>query len=43
MYVQCDFGNVVNVRFTDEMRENGHFTGHVQVVHDQNVAHDQKI
>ena len=28
--------------FKDEMRENGHFTDHVQVAHDQNVAHDQK-
>ena len=43
MYVQCDVGNVVNVQFKDEMRENGHFTDHVQVVHDQNVAHDQKL
>ena len=43
MYVQCDVGNVVNVRFKDEMRENGHFTDHVQVAHDQNVAHDQKL
>ena len=43
VYVQCDVGNVVNVRFKDEMRENGHFTDHVQVVPDQNVAHDQKI
>ena len=43
MYVQWDVGNVVNVRFKDEMRENGHFTDHVQVAHDQNVAHDQKI
>ena len=25
------------------MRGNGHFTDHVQVVHDRNVAHDQKI
>ena len=43
MYVQCDVRNVVNVRFKDEMRENGHFTDHVQVAHDQNVAHDQKL
>ena len=43
MYVQCAVGNVVNVQFKEEMRENGHFTDHVQVVHDQNVAHDQKI
>ena len=34
---------MVNVRFKDEMRENGHFTDHVQVAHDQNVAHDQKL
>ena len=26
-----------------EIRENMHFTDHVQVAHDQNVAHDQKI
>ena len=43
MYVQCDVGNVVNVRFKDEMRKNGHFADHVQVVHDQNVTHDQKL
>ena len=43
MYVQCDVRNVVNVRFKDEMRENRHFTDHVQVAHDQNVAHDQKF
>ena len=41
--MQCDVGNVVNVRFKDEMRENRHFTDHVQVAHDQNVAHDQKL
>ena len=35
--------NVVNVRFKDETKENRHFTDHVQVAHDQNVAHDQKI
>ena len=43
MYVQCDVGNVVNVQVKDEMRENRHFTDHVQVAHDQNVAHDQTI
>ena len=43
MYVQCDVGNVVNVRFKDETKENRHFTDHVQVAHDQNVAHDQKL
>ena len=43
MYVQCDVGNVVNVRFKDETKENRHFTDHVQVAHDQNVAHDPKI
>ena len=43
MYVQCDVGNVLNVWFKDEIRENSHFTDHVQVAHDQNVAHDQKI
>ena len=43
MYVQCDVGNVVNVRFKDETKENRHFTDHVQVAHDQNVTHDQKI
>ena len=43
MYVQCDVGNVVNVRFKDEIRENRHFTDHVQIAHDQNVAHDQKL
>ena len=25
------------------MKENGHFTDHVQVAHDQTVAHDQKL
>ena len=39
MYGQCDVGNVVNVRFKDEMREIRHFADHVQVAHDQNVAH----
>ena len=43
MYVQCDVGNVMNVWFKGEIRENRHFTDHVQVAHDQNVAHDQKI
>ena len=43
MYVQCDVGNVVNVRFKDETKVNRHFTDHVQVAHDQNVTHDQKI
>ena len=43
MYVQCEVGNVVNVRFRDEIKANRHFTDHVQVAHDQNVAHDQKI
>ena len=43
MYVQCDVGNVMNVRFKDEIMENGHVTDHVQVAHDQNVAHGQKI
>ena len=43
MYVQCNVRNVVNVRFKDEMRENKHFTDHVQAAHDQNVGHDQKI
>ena len=43
VYVQCDVGNVVNVRFKDETKENRHFTDHVQVAHAQNVAHDQKI
>ena len=43
MYVQCDVGNVVNVQFKDETKENRHFIDHVQVAHDQNVAHDQKI
>ena len=38
VYVQCDVGNVVNVRFKDEIRENRHFTDHVQVAHDQNVC-----
>ena len=41
VYVQCDVGNVVNVRFKDETKENRHFTDYVQVSHDQNVAHDQ--
>ena len=26
-----------------KQRKNRHFTDHVQVAHDQNVAHDQKI
>ena len=43
MYVQCDVGNVMNVWFKGEIRENRHFTDHVQVAHDQNVAHDQKL
>ena len=43
MYVQCDVGNVMNVQFKDETKKNRHFTDHVQVAHDQNVAHDQKI
>ena len=43
MFVQCDVRNVMNVCFKDEIRENKHFTDHVQVAHDQNVAHDQKI
>ena len=43
MYVQCDVGNVMNVRFKDETKENRHFTDHVQVAHDQNAAHDQKF
>ena len=43
MYVQCDVGYVVNVRFKDETKANRHFTDHVQVAHDQNVAHDQKL
>ena len=43
MYVQCHVVNVVNVRFKDEMSENGNFTDHVQVAHDQNIAHDQKL
>ena len=43
MYVQCDVGNVVIVRFEDKIRENRHFTDHVQVARDQHVAHDQKI
>ena len=43
MHVQCNVGNVVNVQFKDETRENRHFTDHVQVAHEQNVAHDQKI
>ena len=30
-----DVGNVVNVRFKDEIRENKHVTDHVQVAHDQ--------
>ena len=29
MYVQRNVGNVVNVRFKDEMRANGHVTDHV--------------
>ena len=41
--MQHNLGNVVNVQFKAEMRENGHVTDHVQVAHDQNVAHDQKI
>ena len=40
MYVQCDVGNVMNVWFKGEIRENKHFTDHVQVAH---VAHDQKL
>ena len=43
MYVQCDVGNVMNVWFKGEIRENRHLTDHVQVAYDQNVAHDQKI
>ena len=43
VYVQCDVGNVMNVWFKGEIRENRHFTDHVQVAHDQNVAHDQKL
>ena len=43
IYVQCDVGNVMNVQFKGEIRENRHFTDHVQVAHDQTVAHDQKI
>ena len=43
MYVQCDVENIMNVQFKGEIRENRHFTDHVQVAHDQNVAHDQKI
>ena len=33
----------MNGWFKGEIRENRHFTDHVQVAHDQNVAHDQKI
>ena len=33
----------MNVWFKGGIRENRHFTDHVQVAHDQNVAHDQKI
>ena len=33
----------MNVRFKDEIRGNRHFADHVQVAHDQNVAHDQKF
>ena len=29
--------------FKDEVRENKHFTDHVQVAHDQNAAHGQKF
>ena len=43
MYVQCDVGNVVHVRFKGGMWKNGHLTDHVQVAHDQNVAHVQKL
>ena len=43
MYEQCDVGNMMNVWFKGEIRKNRHFTNHVQVAHDQNVAHDQKI
>ena len=43
MYVQCDVGNVMNVRFKDKIRENKHVTDHMQVAHNQNVLHDQKI
>ena len=37
VYVQCDVGNVVNVWFKGEIRENRHFTDHVQVAHDQKI------
>ena len=43
MYEQCDVGNMMNVWFKGEIRKNRQFTDHVQVAHDQNVAHDQKI
>ena len=43
MYEQSDVGNVVNVRFKDETRENRHFRDDVEVAHDQNVVRDQKI
>ena len=43
VYEQCDVGNMMNVWFKGEIRKNRQFTDHVQVAHDQNVAHDQKI
>ena len=33
----------MNVWFKGEIRKNRQFTDHVQVAHDQNVAHGQKI
>ena len=41
MYEQYDVGNMMNVWFKGEIRKNRQFTD--QRLHDQNVAHDQKI
>ena len=43
VYEQCDVGNVVNVWFKGETRENGQLTDHVQVAHDQKIWINEKF